>query len=74
MLNLNLGWGPWLTLPMGGLVAGLLGLLVGAMTLRLKGPYFGGVTFCIAMLLYKLLLSARKPWVVKKGFPGSALS
>jgi branched-chain amino acid transport system permease protein len=72
LLNLNLGWGPWLTLPLGGLVAGLLGLLVGAVTLRLKGPYFGGVTFCIAMLLYKLLCISTKALGGEEGLPGVA--
>jgi len=70
VLNLNLGWGPWLTLPMGGLVAGLLGLLVGAVTLRLKGPYFGGVTFCIGMLLYKFLCISTKTLGGEEGLPG----
>ncbi len=35
VLNLNGSWGPWLTLPMGGLIAGILGLLLGVLTLRL---------------------------------------
>lgn len=56
LLNLHLGWGPWLTLPIGGLVAALCGLLVGSFTLRLKGPYFAAVTFCFATLLYKWIM------------------
>jgi len=53
LLNLHLGWGPWVTLPIGGLVAGFFGLLVGSFTLRLRGPYFAAVTFSFATLLYK---------------------
>ncbi len=72
VLNLNWGWGAWLTLPIGGLVAGILGLLVGAMTLRLKGPYFGGVTFCVAMLLYKMLCISTKTLGGEEGLSGVA--
>jgi branched-chain amino acid transport system permease protein len=39
LLNLNVGWPYWLTLPVGGIIAALFGLLVGVVTLRLKGPY-----------------------------------
>jgi branched-chain amino acid transport system permease protein len=60
VLNLNLGWQPWLTLPAGAIMAGLFGLLVGAVTLRLKGPYFAAVTFCFGALLYKwFMISSR---------------
>lgn len=56
LMNLHLGWGPWVTLPLGGLVASLCGLLVGSFTLRLRGPYFAAVTFCFATLLYKWIM------------------
>ncbi|UCF90540.1 MAG: branched-chain amino acid ABC transporter permease [Desulfobacterales bacterium] len=56
LLNLRLGWGFWLTIPIGGLVAALCGLLVGSFTLRLRGPYFAAVTFCFATLLYKWIM------------------
>jgi branched-chain amino acid transport system permease protein len=56
LLNLHLGWGYWLTLPIGGLVAALCGLVVGSFTLRLRGPYFAAVTFCFAALLYKWIM------------------
>jgi len=58
LLNIHLNWQPWITLPVGGLVAALFGLIVGSFTLRLKGPYFAGVTFCFAALLYKLVMGA----------------
>ena len=45
---------------MGGLVAALFGFIVGSFTLRLKGPYFTGVTFCFAALLYKLVMGATR--------------
>lgn len=56
LLNLHVGWGVWLTLPIGGLVAALCGLIVGSFTLRLRGPYFAAVTFCFATLLYKWIM------------------
>ena len=39
-LNVQMGWGPWWSLPVSMLVATLFGLLLGVPTLRLKGPYF----------------------------------
>ena len=56
LLNLHVGWGLWLTLPVGGLVAAFCGLVVGSFTLRLRGPYFAAVTFCFATLLYKWIM------------------
>jgi branched-chain amino acid transport system permease protein len=47
----HLGWPMWLTLPAGGIVAGITGLLVGAITLRLQGPFFVIVTLAFAEVL-----------------------
>jgi branched-chain amino acid transport system permease protein len=70
LLNLHLGWGPWLTLPIGGLVAALCGLLVGSFTLRLRGPYFAAVTFCFATLLYKWIMIRYEIFGGEEGLPG----
>lgn len=72
VLNLNLGWEPWLTLPIGGITAGLFGLLVGAVTLRLKGPYFAAVTFCFGALLYKWFMISSKFLGGEEGLSGIA--
>ncbi len=72
VLNLNLGWDPWLTLPIGGIMAGLFGLLVGAVTLRLKGPYFAAVTFCFGALLYKWFMISSKFLGGEEGLSGIA--
>ncbi|MBI5602743.1 MAG: branched-chain amino acid ABC transporter permease [Deltaproteobacteria bacterium] len=72
VLNLNLGWGPWLTLPVGGIIAGLFGLIVGAVTLRLKGPYFAAVTFCFGALLYKWCMISSKFLGGEEGLSGIA--
>lgn len=55
-LNLYLGWSPWYTIPVGAGVAAICGLLVGSLTLRLRGPYFAAVTFSFAALLYKWIM------------------
>src|SRR6185312_3636544 len=47
----HLGWPMWLTLPAGGVVAGITGLVVGAITLRLQGPFFVIVTLAFAEVL-----------------------
>lgn len=70
LLNLHMGWGPWLTLPIGGLVAALCGLLVGSFTLRLRGPYFAAVTFCFATLLYKWIMIRYEIFGGEEGLPG----
>src|SRR3954468_14583008 len=47
----HLGWPMWITLPAGGIVAGITGLVVGAITLRLQGPFFVIVTLAFAEVL-----------------------
>lgn len=70
LFNLKLGWEPWLTLPLGGIIAALCGLLVGSFTLRLKGPYFAAVTFCFATLLYKWIMVSPKLFGSEEGLSG----
>ena len=70
VLNLNLGWQPWLTLPLGAIVAGIAGLVVGTVTLRLKGPYFAAVTFCFGTLLYKWFMVSSKFLGGEEGLSG----
>jgi branched-chain amino acid transport system permease protein len=53
-LSRYLDLGPWFGVPLGGLVAMVLGLLAGLLTLRLRGPYFALVTLALAASLYKL--------------------
>ena len=70
LLNMHLGWGYWLTIPIGGVVAALCGLLVGSFTLRLRGPYFAAVTFCFATLLYKWIMIRHDIFGGEEGLPG----
>ena len=52
--NLRLGLPPALTIPLGALAAGIAGIIIGYLTLRLKGPYFAMVTLAFASILFKL--------------------
>lgn len=47
---------PFLTAPLAGLAAALLGLLIGIPTLRLRGPYFAIVTMIITFAVQILVL------------------
>jgi branched-chain amino acid transport system permease protein len=67
IVNLRLGWPPVVTIPLGAAAAAFFGLVVGATTLRLRGPYFAAVTFCFATILYKL---SRIAWWVAGGEEG----
>ncbi len=72
VLNLHLGWTPWLTLPAGGITAAVYGLIIGVVTLRLKGPYFAAVTFCFGALLYKWFMISSKFLGGEEGLSGIA--
>ncbi len=70
LLNLNLALPYWVTLPLGGIAAAFFGLVVGMVTLRLKGPYFAAVTFCFGALLYKWLMVSSKSLGGEEGLSG----
>ena len=44
LLSLDLGLSPWFTIPIGGLIAIVLGLIMGLICLRLRGAYFALAT------------------------------
>jgi branched-chain amino acid transport system permease protein len=54
ILNAHLGLSPYLAIPVGALAAGLAGVLIGYLTLRLKGPYFSMATLAFSAILFKL--------------------
>jgi branched-chain amino acid transport system permease protein len=70
LLNMHFGLGFWWTIPIGGVVAALCGLVVGSFTLRLRGPYFAAVTFCFATLLYKWIMIRYDIFGGEEGLPG----
>ena len=51
ILFMNFGITPWLGIPAGGLVAALIGLVVGWPCFRLKGHYFAMATIAIAEIV-----------------------
>ncbi len=53
-LNIFLAFPPALSIPLAALAAGVSGILIGYLTLRLKGPYFSMATLAFAGILYKL--------------------
>lgn len=59
LLALRLGISPWLGLPIGAVIAGLLGLGIGYPSLRLKGDYLALATFGLGLIVY----AVAKNWV-----------
>ena len=54
ILSSALSISTYLTIPLAALTAGVSGILIGYLTLRLKGPYFAMATLAFASILYKL--------------------
>ncbi|WP_084805610.1 branched-chain amino acid ABC transporter permease [Bradyrhizobium sp. NAS80.1] len=51
LLSARLGLPIYFTIPLAGIVAAISGLAIGAVTLRLRGPFFVIVTLCFAEVL-----------------------
>ncbi len=51
LLSVRLGLPIYVTIPLAGIVAAVSGLAIGAVTLRLRGPFFVIVTLCFAEVL-----------------------
>lgn len=51
LFSVRLGLPIYVTIPLAGLVAAIAGLAIGAVTLRLRGPFFVIVTLCFAEVL-----------------------
>jgi branched-chain amino acid transport system permease protein len=56
-MNLNLRYGPILTIPLAGTVAVVIGVAFGYPTLRLKGPYFALATLIFPLIAGDLTFS-----------------
>ena len=50
-LTTKLGWNFWWTLPVAGVLTGLVGALLGLVALRVKGPYLAMVTIAFAFVV-----------------------
>ncbi|MFL1406911.1 branched-chain amino acid ABC transporter permease [Marinobacter sp. M1N3S26] len=55
LLTVDAGWNYWPALAAALVVTGVLGLLVGAVSLRLKEHYFAIFTLCVGFIIYLLL-------------------
>ncbi len=57
MLGFYLEWNIWATLPFAAVTAVAASLLMGAATLRLRGPYIAIMTLAIAQAMYSLIMT-----------------
>jgi branched-chain amino acid transport system permease protein len=71
-LNSFLSLSPALSISLAALAAGLSGVLIGYLTLRLKGPYFSMATLAFAGILYKLAFIFYKFTGGEEGLSGLA--
>jgi branched-chain amino acid transport system permease protein len=55
LLNVHIALDPWLTIPLGALVAVLAGLVVGVPCLRLRGTYLAFVTLAFPLILVEII-------------------
>jgi branched-chain amino acid transport system permease protein len=69
-LNVFLSFPPALSIPLAALGAGVAGILIGYLTLRLKGPYFSMATLAFAGILYKLAFILYKITGGEEGISG----
>ncbi len=51
LMVINMGLSPWLTIPAGALLAGVLGLLLGLLTIRLGGIFASCMTWFVALAM-----------------------
>jgi len=56
LLSLHLDLSPWITIPLSGVAAILMGLIAGISALRLKGFYLALVTLCFPIILTGIVL------------------
>ncbi len=58
ILMMDYGWPVWLSLPMAGVVAALISILVGVPSLRLKGLYLAITTLAFSFIINHIILYA----------------
>lgn len=57
LLNINLGWDPWATIPLGALAGVVAGVVVCLPALRLRGPYLSLVTLAFPLMLLGVIFA-----------------
>jgi len=68
LLTLQLGVSPWLGMPIAGVLAALVGFLIGLPSLRLRGEYIALVTYALHMLLSPLIYRGNLIGIETGGF------
>lgn len=56
LLMMNLGWSPWIGMPAGMLLTGVLGFFTGILTLRLRGMFAAILAWFLGMTMMSLAL------------------
>jgi len=57
LLNLRMGWEPWITIPIGALAGVVAGVVVCLPALRLRGPYLSLVTLAFPLILLGIVIT-----------------
>ncbi|MCC5809829.1 MAG: hypothetical protein JJU06_05595 [Ectothiorhodospiraceae bacterium] len=57
LINVNLGISPLLSIPIGALLAGVVGVLVGVLCLRLRGPYLSLTTLVLPIIVVSVFFA-----------------
>ena len=70
LLNKYFGWQPWVTIPIGTLVATGIGVLTCFPALRLRGPYLSLLTMAFPLMLMGLVMAFKKWTGGEFGIPG----
>jgi branched-chain amino acid transport system permease protein len=58
ILTVDYGWPFWMTFLLAGVLAGVLGLAAGLVSLRLKTHYFSIFTLCVGFIIYLIIEKA----------------
>ncbi len=72
LLSLRLGWSFWITMPLGAISAGILGLLIGLPALRTSGDYLAIATLGMGEIFRLALINGGKFTRGPSGLPGIA--
>ncbi|GAB5471131.1 MAG: branched-chain amino acid ABC transporter permease [Rhodospirillales bacterium] len=65
MMGLYANWNLWAALPIGALAAVVVSFLIGAATLRLRGPYVAIMTLAIAQVIHALIVTDVECFIYK---------
>ncbi len=65
MMGLYANWNLWAALPIGAIAAVIASFLIGAATLRLRGPYVAIMTLAIAQVIHALIVTDVECFIYK---------